>query len=53
LLEVGSWAVSERPLALRPRLAAGLPFATTPEIGAMELALELSRQLFDPQRRER
>jgi hypothetical protein len=26
--EVGSWAVSVRPLALRPRLATGLPLAT-------------------------
>src|SRR5262249_35667630 len=29
-LDVGGWAVSGRPLALRPRLATGLPFTTDP-----------------------
>lgn len=44
-LPFGSWAVSVRPLALRPRLAAGLPFreavaSRAPVIGAASRFLE-------------
>ena len=47
VVEVGSWAVSIRPLALRPRLATSLPFSTHNRIGAPPNLLEPRQQLFE------
>src|SRR5579859_4299250 len=39
-MEVGGWAICERPLALRPRLATGLPLSTRCLIGPLERSLQ-------------